>query len=305
MLRWPNLLIVGLTQYLLYFSLLDPLYHATGVSPALTPLLFFLLVFATILVTLSGYIINDIFDYDIDQINKPDKVWIGKTMSKSGAVWFYWIINLVGFLVSVFVAYQIGHLYLSVLFPIASGILFLYSKRLKHLPLTGNIVVSLFCGFVALIVLYAEWDQFLSAFDIEKDLGLKVHHLFFAFAVFAFITTFIREIIKDIEDIEGDSAHGSKSFPAVFGTAKAKNIALSLTGILLILAALFFYWNFIFLEWLLVAYAGILILIPITSFTFPLYRAKEKADYSRLSTFIKIIMVLGLCYLIVFRFIYH
>ena len=305
MLRLPNLIIVGLTQYLLFFCLLDPLYHESGVNKALTSLQFFLLVLATLLVTLGGYIINDIFDLEIDKINKPEKVWIDKKFSRKQGIGFYWLINATGFLISIFVAHQIGYLHLCLLFPLAAGLLALYSYRLKHVPLTGNIVVSLFCALVAMIVLYAEWDSFLSAAAIEHSFGHTVHNLFFSFAVFAFVTTLAREIVKDVEDLEGDKMKGSKTFPSVYGINRAKNVIQFLMIVLFGLVGLFIWWNVVYLEWALVGYAVLLIFIPVIFVNLKVFKASETSHYKYLSKLIKILMVLGLLYLVLFRFLYH
>jgi 4-hydroxybenzoate polyprenyltransferase len=311
LIRLPNLVIVLITQYILqYFILVPALQYYHIFSPTLGKREFFLLVLSTILIAASGYIINDIEDRDIDALNKPQKQLVGKLITVEMSYQLYASVVALGLLISAYLAWFIRDFGQLLLYPLAVAMLWAYSKWWKKQALIGNLVVSFFCAFVAGIVLYAErgsfalfWKEYWfklhnAGFSTYTEGGAKAVQVFADYMWFGFFSTLFREIVKDLEDVEGDAAQGCRTLPIVAGAKVAKIVAF-------IAAILFLYKTFLFLEFqymrnnFMGIYIFILgIIIPILYACMLLLKAKEKHDYSFLSKLAKFIMLSGLIYLI-------
>jgi 4-hydroxybenzoate polyprenyltransferase len=297
LIRFPNLIIVALTQYLLQYAILIPELEKVNQKPLLPHFPFFLLVFSTVLIAAGGYIINDIEDVEIDKLNKPiEKQIVGRVYPLNIAWLFYGITTLVGFIISLYLAFYIHDFLQLVIYPLAVGLLWAYSRWLKRLPLIGNLVVAFFCAFVAWVVLYAEM---INPSNTQLEATSNAFSAFLGYAFLAFISTLFREIIKDIEDAEGDKAQNCKTLPILLGTKMSKGIAL---GVGLLFLALVFYFNFMLKDSILkVVVLNITISLPIIYALFLLIKAKEKQEFSYLSKLAKVIMLSGLIFLLIMK----
>ncbi len=299
--RLPNLVIVGITQYILLYCLLFPFLEKENISPALDHFHFFLFVLDTIIITLSGNIINDIEDYEIDLINRSESVFVSKFISVKNAWKLYWLVVTSGFLLALYLAFYVDKLPLVLIYPGAVSMLYFYSRSFKKLPAIGNLVVSVFCSGVAAIILFAEKDAFQL---LNSDNKKNVLIAFGAYALFAFLTTFYREIIKDLEDKEGDAARGCKTLPIVLGEKNTKLIAFFVG---LVLVAFMFYISLGFyiysLHPLLWVYNIIFIILPMVYLLVLNIKAKEKKDYHKISSLMKLLMLAGLVFLPLFYFL--
>jgi 4-hydroxybenzoate polyprenyltransferase len=172
--------------------------------------------FVTVLITLGGYLINDYFDIETDKINDKSR------LSPKSLLLLYFVILFLGFILAFALALSLGQPALSLIYLIAVALLYMYSAKWKRQVLIGNVIVSLFTAAVPLILLYAERDQLdmLNVTSIESTTSSIVF-----FSAFTFLISMVREIIKDIEDLEGDSAAGYKTLPIVYGIERAKTIA--------------------------------------------------------------------------------
>lgn len=299
-LRLPNLIIVGLTQYLLLYCLLMPFLEASQVSPTLDHLHFFLFVLDTVIITISGNIINDIEDYKIDLINRPDTVFVSKLISIPNAWKLYWTVVAAGFLLAFYLAFYVDKLPLVLIYPTAVAMLYFYSTSFKKLPVIGNLVVSIFCGGVAAIILFAEKDAYFQLDDISQKSAWLA---FSVYATFAFLTTMFREIVKDIEDMKGDAERGCKTLPIVAGKNIARTFAF-INGFALLPLLGFITWKMYENEshailWL---YPIFLVFIPMVYLLISLQKATQKKDYHQISTLMKGIMLTGLVYLPLFYY---
>ncbi|MEO1437470.1 MAG: UbiA family prenyltransferase [Bacteroidota bacterium] len=320
-LRLPNLAIVALNQYLLLWAILVPYYQFFKVKPQLTPLQFALLVLSTMLVTGAGNIVNDIYDQAVDRINKPHKVWFQE--SDVPKVWrVYWIMNAIGWGIAWYVAIDIDSWFLNFLYPLAAGLLFWYSADLKGRSWYGNLLIAFFCGMVNLIVLYGQGYagadfklDFPTSNFIEPGLlglvyngpfpdYLAIQFAFISYSIFAFITTLIRELVKDLEDRAGDASQGMQTYPVKFGFFRAKWLLRKQYRALLGLLTLFI---------LILLFSGYIVgvLLAIGLLFLPalwIYRQVEQAattaDFAKLSQMMKFFMLSGLLYLPIFSFIY-
>ncbi len=302
-LRLPNLIIVGITQYILLYCLLLPFLQQEGISPVLDHLHFFLFVLDTVLITLSGNIINDIEDYEIDLINRPDSVFVSKYISVQQAWFLYFFVVIISFLLALYLAFYVNKLLLVLIYPVAVALLYFYSRSFKKLPAIGNLVVGIFCGGVAGIVLFAEKDAY---FQMSATLKNTTLWAFVAYSIFAFLTTMYREVIKDIEDMEGDAERNCKTLPIVIGEKKSKIIAFFFGASTVILTGyvsfLFYANDFHFTLW---AYPILAIIFPTLFLLFLNIKAKQKKDYHKISTGIKGIMLTGLLFLPLFYFYFN
>src|SRR5665647_304452 len=211
--RLPNLFFIALTQMLFRFFILHYVYSngSDGSEHIQLPLnLFYLLVIASICIAAAGYIINDYFDVNIDQVNKSSKVIIGAYIKRRYAILFHALLSITGLLLSMYIGYKIQNIYIPVFNFISIVVLWFYSTTFKKKLLIGNILISLLTAWVILVLTVAEYRFRISPHDIVWQRLLKVS---FVYAGFAFIISLIREVIKDMEDIEGDLKYKCKTMP--------------------------------------------------------------------------------------------
>ena len=295
--RLPNLLIVVLTQFVLEYLVLTPNLDKAGLSPLLDPAHFGLLVLTTVLIAAAGYIVNDLEDYELDVINKPQKVIIGEKISVTTATGLYWLLVVIGFAIALYLAFYVSNLKLVLLYPAATLGLWVYSKFLKRKVLSGNIIVSLFVAFVAGIVLFAERENF---FRMGHDEGLLIQTVFGAYLAFAFLANMMREIIKDMEDKKGDESNGCRTLPIVYGNQTAKLVGSFLGSLLLIMLGFALYFLWVNQHRFAAFFALLTIISPLIFLLSTLQKAQTKEDFRVLSKLIKIIMLFGLVLLIIY-----
>jgi 4-hydroxybenzoate polyprenyltransferase len=300
LIRLPNLLIVALTQYLIYYFVFAQNLHQVGLKTQLNWLEMTGLVITTICIAASGYIINDILDRDIDRINKPHKMIVERIFSVTMAWRMYISTIVLGGLLSIYLAIRTNNLPLLSLYPIAVALLYLYSKYFKKGFLIGNWIVGLFCAFVAGIVWVGESSSLTAIFDTVHQMSHShyLRDLLLFYLLFAFFATTYREIIKDLEDIDGDRIGGCRTLPIVWGVQRGKVVALANGGILFSITL--FFWVYLYeatAGWLpLIPLTGVLLFIAVTLFFS--YHAQQATDFHRISQMIKVLMLFGLLLLV-------
>ncbi len=297
LIRSPNLIIVGLTQFFIQYLILIPAFKQATLPITLNDFHFFLLVICTICIAAAGYIINDIIDEPIDKINKPDKVIIGQYFAVETGYRLYWGVLLFGGLIAFYLANYVGNLSLVGIYFIANILLYLYSKNFKQSPLIGNLIVSIFCAFVAGIVLFSERASFTKLYELG---WVKVTWLCYGYLIFAFVSTMFREIIKDMEDIEGDKEKNCKTLPILIGIRASKFIAFLFGSVLLLLTL---FWMMFQLDngtEFQLFYLVVGIVLPILFALIYLIKANEKKEWNQLSRLAKYIMVSGIFYLLLY-----
>ena len=299
LIRFKNLVITCLTQLLIKFFLID--YYLE--KSALSDINFSIYLFSLVSIIAAGYIINDIYDIEIDKINKPDKIIIDKDISKTFALKSYYILNLIGICGGFYSAYQISKLWLGVIFIFFAYSLFKYSRNYKTTFLIGNIQVA-FLTALSIITL-ALLD--LSPIEINNKHGIKViFQIILYYSGFAFIITLIREIIKDLEDIEGDKKLNANTFAISAGIRKSKFIILLLILITMTLIAYFQYFQYSVLGtifsielnyWgvnLIAVIYTILIQFLLMYLFFKIKKSGSRSDFNYTSNLCKIIMLGGI-----------
>ncbi len=297
LLRIPNLAIIILTQYLIRFCVIKPVLQFHGVNLTFSELDFALLVFSTILIAAAGYIINDYFDIQIDAYNKPDKLIVGKKVSIGTAKSIYAILNGIAFIIGFYLAIKVNAFQLGFIFVMIAIMLWYYSAKYKRQIFWGNLVVAILSALVLMIVWIFEFFSLrLSPIDfIDAYRSIKIINIIiWSYSLFAFMVTLIREMIKDIQDIEGDSKFGCRTLAVVFGIRATKYITTSLIIICILIMAYsqyqLFIKNFTIVFWyLLIVVQPLFIYLLIN-----VIRSKNKDNYRFSGNLSKIIMLAGI-----------
>jgi len=306
LIRIQNLLIVAVTQYLMRFAIIRPIIALKSFELQLSELDFFILVLSTICLTAAGYVINDYFDTKTDAFNRPERVIVDRFISRRSAMALHVVLNTLGVIGGFYVSYAIGHIKFGFIFILVTGVLWYYSTTYKRQFLLGNLLVALLTAMVPLMVIIFEMPLLNEAYGailIAEDNNLNVIiYWILAFSFFAFITTLIREIIKDTEDYEGDSAFGRNTLPILLGVNYTKLIVLIL--ILGTLASLVI----IYLRELRGPISfWYLLLMQVLPFIYLIYRiikANSKKDYHVASVLMKVIMLGGLLFSLVAAYMF-
>ena len=262
---------------------------------------FILLVAATVFITAGGYIINDYFDIKTDIINKG-KVIVGYKISRRRAMMLHNIFNLIGVSLGFFISWRAGYASLGVMFFIVSGLLYFYSASYKRQFLIGNLVVAFLTAMVPMLVAIYEWSAVYRFYAINAVEVPDLSFIFYwigGFALFAFLTTLTREIIKDIEDYEGDAAYGRNTVPIVLGILMSKLVVVALIIITLVL--LYVVWFlFVFDKYTLI-YISTFISIPLIFVAVTIFRSVNNKQFHSASRLMKIIMLAGILYSLVVK----
>ena len=294
LIRYKNLLMVLLTMILTKYALINSFIS----DPSLTSIDFIILSLSILCITAGGYIINDLFDIEADTINKPLKVYISKSISKKNAWVIYLLSSTLGVTLGIYLSIIKNIDFLSFYFIGTTLLLFLYSVLLKKLVFIGNLCISLLVTLP--IYLLYKFDSNSKTFsNILQYFFLSIAVFYYMF--FAFLTTMIREIIKDIEDINGDYIVKLKTLPILIGKTRARNISIFLSLVLLLFLFLVSSNYFISNKYFL----GIIMLMlstVVVYFIFKSWIATTKKQFQYLSNLMKLIMFIGILSMTLFKF---
>ncbi len=260
---------------------------------ALSDLQYFLLVASTVLIAAGGYVINNIMDQATDNDNKPNQVVVGKSISETQSYNIYLALNILGVGIGFYLSNVIERPGFAAIFIVISATLYLYATSLKQMLLIGNFVVAILLAFSVIII---------GIFDLlpvinpgNQQALADIFSILFDYAVFAFIINFIREIVKDLEDVNGDYNQGMNTLPISLGINRTAKLVLILSLIPLVMV-IFYVKNYFFAYNLYIAslYALISIVAPLIYFAIKMADAKKSQDFHHLSTVLKLIILFGL-----------
>jgi 4-hydroxybenzoate polyprenyltransferase len=313
LIRWHNLLIVALTMILMRYAIIGSLLSKISVvllkgSGEVVPMVlqfpwydFIILVIATVSITAGGYVINDYFDIKTDLINRG-QVIVGTKISRRKAIMWHSIFNIIGVSAGFYVSWRANYFWFGIFFLIVSGLLYFYSASYKRQFLIGNIVVALLTALVPMLVAVFEWAALYRHYSANvtdmPDLDL-IFGWIGGFSIFAFLTSMTREIIKDIEDFEGDMTYGRNTLPVITGIPASK-IIVALFSVLTI-ALLYFVWYRFLHDKITIIYLTCAIVLPHLFVLFQLFRSGNKKELHSASNFMKIIMFAGILYSLVVK----
>ncbi|APG64599.1 hypothetical protein LPB136_04100 [Tenacibaculum todarodis] len=303
LIRYKNLLMVLLTMVLTKYALIE-----SFISPSyLTHFQFILLVISVLCITAGGYIVNDIFDVEADKINKPNKVFIDVTFAKKNAWRSYFILSFLGLSLSYQLSLITENINCFYIFLVTVFGLFLYSILFKKVLLIGNLIISILVSLTIYIVYLLDFKyipNYYLNFNQQTDstFHFRVWITIILYMIFAFISTLIREIIKDLEDINGDLKINAKTLPILIGRKRSIYIInlivfLSLIFGVIILKSLLIHNKLLFFYFLFITF------IPFIFLAYKLNNVKTKKHYSYLSDLMKLIMCFGILSMLLFKFI--
>lgn len=305
LIRIPNLLFIVFIQFAMHQAVINPILQQYGFERMPVSLNLLLLIAATVFTAAGGYVLNDYFDVKIDAINKPEKQIISKTVNKESAMRFYQVLTFVGLVCGLLLSFRAKNFTLAFIFIFVPGLLWFYSSNYKRQFLVGNIVVAFISALSVLIVALAA----VALFKMHNPVVLTttaprlIYGWIMGFSVFAFMLTWIRELIKDMEDEKGDREMECRTMPIKWGVKKTK-IFLCFLILLTIVSLFWVYSSYIRFEGTLtLRYIIFGLLLPLIVLAYLVVRAKNKNDYHQASTFSKFIMLVGVLYAFVFYYL--
>ena len=306
LIRFPNLIILALAQCLIYYMIVVPLLKPSEFTPSLHTWQFLLIVLSTVLIAAGGYTINDFFDKDIDAANGIGKVhdFSGWTMKT-----FYFVFSIIGIAIGLYLTYALKLRQFALTYLLTAALLYFYSASYKRLPLVGNFVVAFLTAVAVFLPAFADYELQYAFRDIKLPvINNKMYNLRLiiaitaAYAFFAFLISLVREIIKDIEDIEGDREFGCNTLPIVAGKNNAKFIAIGLLllifGLILFLQIKQSWWESL----PVFGYTMLFVQIPILILAVKLFFSVEKKHFNAASIMAKVVMIGGILSLPVFKY---
>ncbi|RVU90550.1 prenyltransferase [Flavobacterium columnare] len=286
LIRYKNLFLIALMQFVCYFGFLKLQPTPLGIQTWQ----YILLVIATLLIAAGGYIINDIFDQGTDAINKPNKNLIGNSISESKAYNLYTALTFLGVIIGYYLSHAINHPNFVIVFILCASLLYLYATNLKQIILVKNIIVSLLLSFSVIIIGLFTLFPVLPVGD--KGELFFLFSVLVDFSIMAFMINFLREIIKDIEDIKGDYNEGIRTLPIVLGTQRTLKLLFGLTFIPITLILYYVYINLFELLYATL-YIIFFIIGPLFYFAIKTWNAQSQKDYNHLNNVLKLIILLG------------
>lgn len=293
LIRLPNLLIVALTQWLVYDGFIQPSLKAAAIAGKLSSVYFWGLCAATVLVTAGGYIVNDLLDVESDAINRPgrNKVY---ALGVSLCLWWYLVSVLLGFACSLLLAFQLQELLLLGLYPLAVVALALYTRHIKPIPLAGNALVAIYCAGVPLLLVLAERRALLQLWEEAPQRAVWLVGTILVYALFAALATVLRELVKDMQDVAGDRHIGRRTLPVWLGMEPSRWLALFLVFLCLAALVLPIWWSWPAFLALRVLFFIAGLALALVYIAWGIVRAQQPHDYGRLSGQLKLFLLAGL-----------
>jgi len=296
LIRIENLVIMILTQCCIQYVVLNDFIYYTAFNLNL----FFISLLSTTLIAAAGYIINDYFDVKTDKINRPETVVLDVTIKRRWAMLLHIIFSAVGLVLGLYLALKCHHIKIVMFQLLSIVLLWFYSTHFKKQLLVGNLVVSILTATIPMLpfiydfYFMAEVNPFLM--EVFKPIIKPLFYSVLGYSLFAFLTSFTREVIKDMEDYKGDVQTGCKTMPIVWGLVTSKVVAffvliITIGCLLLVCLHYFKSQNFVPLYYIL----GLLIL-PLISIVLMTVSAKSSKDFKMASLLLKFVMLFGIAF---------
>lgn len=294
LIRWKNLLLI----LYIFLSLKLFLFNSLKIATKLTHTQFLLLLLSVLFITAAGNIINDIFDIKADIINKQKKVIVSQNISIETAKQWYKITNVIGLIFGISLCLNIENPSYSLIFIATSLLLYYYSKKLKSLPVVGNIVVSFLIAVCVLILPFFDLD-----FSDKNNSQSLLIGIIAMLGIFAFSLNLVREIVKDIEDVNGDYHLNMRTLPILIGGNRAQKIT-SFLCVIPISFLIYVIINFSIKYKITALYLIIFTLIPLVYVAIKLTSISKKNELHKLSSLLKLIMFSGISSILIFSIFY-
>ncbi|MFM7646454.1 MAG: geranylgeranylglycerol-phosphate geranylgeranyltransferase [Sphingomonadales bacterium] len=299
LIRLPNLLFIALAQGLFQLAIYEPMYAAQ--LPPGDQIRFLWLLLASVLIAAGGYVINDYFDVNIDEVNKPSLLVVDKIISRRWAIGWHFFLSTLGIICTILAIQSVRQFYLLLLNMGCVALLWFYSTRFKKSFLIGNFLIAFLVAWSILVVFVSKIDPLTWAYGADP-LQLRLYRFAILYSGFAFLATLARELIKDVEDMEGDRRYGCRTLPIVWGIGVARFFALVWVGLLLLLLVGVLFYLLQLHYWAAFFYGFVLILVPLLHWIKRLQRAVTPTDFGKLSRHVKWILLAGIISMIFFYY---
>ena len=289
LIRYQNLLLLAIMQLVFRYGFLK--YQEIWLS--LNDWQYGLLVLTTVLIAAGGYVINDIFDQNTDSINKPKKGIVGKSISEGNAYYIYVGLTLAGVCIGMYLSNVIQKPGFVSIFIFIAALLYYYASTLKQMLLIGNIVVASLLGFSVIIIGF--FDLYPATYEGNSERMSLLFSILKDYAIFAFILNFIREIVKDLEDVNGDYNQGMNTLPIALGISRTSKVVFGLLFIPIAILSYYVYKNIIENSLFLAAiYTLIFIIAPLVFCAIQMWSAKTKNHFRLVSVILKWVIFFGI-----------
>ena len=300
--RWSNLLFLVALIWLMEKWVTVPILDQAAFGEQLPGYILLLIMLATVFIAAGGYVINDYFDVKIDRINRPDELIVTRSISKPSAMRLSMVLSGTGIICGIAAAGMLRSWTLGILFVIIPGLLWFYSSSYKRLFMVGNLIIALLAGVAPMVVAMANvailqlrYGTILAYTTLPHDIYAWVG----GFALFAFLLTWIREIIKDMQDQMGDRELECHSMPVVWGEKWTKVFVTGLIVLTIALVGHLWYHMLPFpIGWssLSTRYIALGIVTPMICTLWLLWAAKIPSDYKTCQQVVKFTMLIGMLY---------
>ena len=302
MVRWSNLLFLGALIWLMEKWVAAPVLVRASFGEQMPWYLLLLLAIAIICIAAGGYVINDYFDVKIDRINRPDEVIVTRTISKPAAMRLSVILSGIGLGAGIVLAVLLRSITIGSIFVIVPGLLWFYSSSYKRLFMVGNLTIALLAAMTPMMVAMTNIALLQLRFETILPYTTLTHDLYAwlgGFALFAFLLTWIREIIKDLQDQMGDRELECHSMPVVWGEKWTKVfVTVLIVATLAIIGHLWYHILPFPISWtsLSTRYIALGIVTPLLGALWLLWSAKIPSDYKTCQQVVKFTMLIGMLY---------
>jgi len=289
--RWKNLVIISITQFFIWLFLIKPIYSQTHMPLHTSIATLIGILLSTLFIAAAGYIINDYFDIKTDAINRPNKLLLENTIDRRKAILLHLLLTLAGVLIGVIIALQHDNILLVSFQIISSLLLWFYSTRYKQSYLTGNILVA---ALTSICILMFYW------YEPQLAIHKNAQTVLFTTALFAFTLTWMRELVKDMEDLKGDTIAGCKTMPIIIGLQKSGRIVQVIGILSVLLLVLLSTLLFNSAHYFFSIYLSLSTCLPLIMIIAQVNKDATSEHYAQLSSSLKFIMLLGLSNLFIY-----
>ncbi len=298
LIRWPNLVFIALTQVLFEYTVYRGIYpmqlRYAGENEQ-----FWCLLIASVLIAAAGYAINDYFDLNIDQVNKPNKVVVNVIINRRWVIIWHLFLSLTGLIFTFYALSSFKYWPLTLANILSVFLLLFYSTTLKKRLLTGNILISVLTAWVILIIFFSK-NNFWGS-DGTDVLYARFFRVAAIYSCFAFIISLVREVVKDMEDVEGDRRYGCKTMPIVWGMNASKVFVAVWLIVLMAALGIIVFYLLHFGWWWAVMYSIALIFLPLVWVFVKLSTARSSKNFHQLSAVVKLVMLSGILSMLLYQ----
>ena len=292
LIRYPNLLMLAFMQLIFRYGFLK----LQNIPLALNDWQYGLLVLSTVLIAAGGYVINNIFDQDTDNDNKPNNVIVGKSISETNAYSIYVALNITGVSIGFYLSNVIAKPGFAALFILIAATLYFYAINWKQMLLIGNFIVALLLSFSVIII--GIFDLFSVVNQSNQPLMANLFSILIDYAVFAFMINFIREIVKDLEDVNGDYNQGMRTLPITLGISRTAKV-VSILSFIPVCAILLYINNYLMPLLFVTIYMLLFVVGPLLYFSIKIWSASSQKEFHVLSLLLKWILLFGILSILV------